>query len=161
MFSFKLAQESQRDLIHHWLSQEYIKKWLHGKGLKNTLEGLENFFQGKPTDFLHWIAYDGETPFAYLLTSDIEKGKSISLDLFICEFPYIGKGYAVPMIHQFLKSQFPNITEVLIDPEAANTRAVHVYKKAGFKIVGTFIAKWHPELHYKMRLDMKDLISPT
>jgi RimJ/RimL family protein N-acetyltransferase len=47
---------------------------------------------------------------------------------------------------------------VLIDPEATNTRAIHVYQKVGFKIVGEFIASWHPVPHYQMELHMKDLL---
>jgi hypothetical protein len=31
-----------------------------------------------------------------------------------------------------------------------------VYKKVGFKIIGEFIATWHPVPHYKMRLSMKE-----
>lgn len=61
------------------------------------------------------------------------------------------------MIHEFLISQFSHVTEVLIDPEVSNSRAVHVYKKAGFNIVGQFIATWHPVPHYKMRLYMTDI----
>ena len=50
------------------------------------------------------------------------------------------------------------MNKILIDPEATNARAVHVYQKAGFKITGEFIASWHPVLHYQMELDMKDLL---
>jgi RimJ/RimL family protein N-acetyltransferase len=46
---------------------------------------------------------------------------------------------------------------VLIDPEISNERAVHVYKKAGFEIIGEFIAPWHPVPHYKMKLCIEDL----
>jgi len=46
---------------------------------------------------------------------------------------------------------------VLIDPEATNTKAIHVYQKVGFKIVEQFIASWHPVPHYQMELDMGKL----
>ena len=46
---------------------------------------------------------------------------------------------------------------VLIDPEAANERAVHVYQKLGFRIVETFIAPWHPVPHYLMHMRREDL----
>ena len=45
----------------------------------------------------------------------------------------------------------------LFDPEASNSHAIRVYEKVGFRIVEEFIAKWHPILHYKMRLDMDKL----
>lgn len=155
-FTFKLVEPNQKLLIHNWLGQEHIKEWLHGVGLRNTFEDLEKFFKGTSWG-QHWIVYDNDTPFGYLLTSD-EGKDAITLDLFICDLNYLGKGLSVQMIQEFLISQFPNKKEVLIDPEATNTRAIHVYKKVGFRIIGEFIAAWHPVPHYKMRLDMKELI---
>lgn len=156
-FLFKHAAPLQRELIHRWLTQEHIQAWLHGTGLKNTFEDLDKFFKGHGL-CEHWIAYADETPFAYLITS--EEGKeAITLDLFICDVDYLGKGLAVPMIRQFLLKHFQHKKHVYIDPEANNSRAIHVYEKVGFRIVEEFIAKWHPVLHYKMRLDMKTLES--
>lgn len=156
-FTFKLAKPADRKRIHAWLEQDYIREWIHGVGLKNTLEGLETFFKGGSTD-QHWIAYEGKVPFAYLMTG-LDGDDAITLDLFICEPDFLGKGLSVPMIQEFLISQFSNIKTVFIDPEATNTRAVHVYQKAGFKIIGEFIASWHPVLHYKMKLNMQDLLA--
>jgi len=34
---------------------------------------------------------------------------------------------------------------------------VHVYQKAGFKIIGEFIASWHPVPHYQMELRMEEV----
>ena len=70
----------------------------------------------------------------------------------------MGKGIAVPMIREFLIDHFPNVKRVLIDPEVTNQRATHVYQKVGFKIIGEFIASWHPVPHYQMELYMKDLL---
>lgn len=64
------------------------------------------------------------------------------------------------LIREFLTSQFPNVKKVLIDPETANKRAIHVYQKAGFKIIGEFIASWHPVPHYQMELYIEDLLNP-
>lgn len=170
--SFKPLAPSQKELIHQWLAQEHIKKWIHGKGLQNTLNGIEKFFKGQ-SDGQYWIAYKQDIPFGFLITSEISKdpadkdelakwcqenGKAITLDLFICDPQHLGKGLSVPMIHQFLTSQIPVVSEVFIDPEKTNERAVHVYKKAGFKIIGEFIAPWHPVPHYRMHLNMKELI---
>ena len=65
----------------------------------------------------------------------------------------------MPMIKEFLNSQFPHVKRVLIDPEATNTRATHVYEKVGFKIIREFIADWHPVPHYQIELYMKDLLN--
>lgn len=178
-FTFKPVIESQRDLIHSSLQQDYICEWIHGQGLQNTLLGLEKFFQchikGEKLDYKskitqHWLGYDGNTPFVYLLTSNVFKdsaniyaqhsevpGPAITLDIFMVDPKYFGKGLAAVVIQEFLLSQFPNISEVFIDPDKNNTRAVHVYQKVGFRIVGEFIASWHPVPHYIMKLNMKTL----
>lgn len=155
-FIFKNVEAKNRSLVHEWLTQPHIAEWIHGVGLQNTLNGLENFFQGT-SDTTYWIGYDKNIPFAFFITSP-EGNDATTLDLFICDLNYLGKGIAVPMIQQFLTSQFPNVKRVLIDPEATNARAIHVYKKAGFKIIGEFIANWHPVPHYQMELYMKDLL---
>lgn len=152
-FTFKLVQPNQRDWLVSSLSQGYIQEWLHGAGLKNLLVNLDRFFQGT-SDSSHWVAYDEKgTPFAYLLTHE-EENEALSMDLFICDPRFLGKGFSVPLIHQFLLSQFKNKKTIFIDPEVRNTRAVHVYQKAGFEIIGEFIASWHPVPHYKMKLDL-------
>jgi hypothetical protein len=173
---FKLVNKNQKRLILSWLEQDYIKKWLHGQGLKNLLEDLDCFLEGKPLLHEHWLAYDQDKnlPFAYLLTSSIRReskededlifwcspeGKAITLDLFICDKNYIGKGFSHQMIQHFLITHFSDVKDVLISPEATNTRAVHVYEKAGFKKVDDFIASWHPVPHHMMHLFMDELLA--
>lgn len=154
-FHFAPAIPAQRSMLHQWFEQKHIKAWMHGVGLQNTLDGLERFFQGG-SDTTYWVGYDKDTPFAFLITS--REGKdAITLDVFICDSGYLGKGFAVPMIREFLTIHFSNMKRVLIDPEATNTRAIHVYEKVGFKITGEFIASWHPVPHYQMELNMEDL----
>ncbi|TAK77030.1 MAG: GNAT family N-acetyltransferase [Gammaproteobacteria bacterium] len=173
-FIFKPAIEPQRALIHGWLQQDYIREWIHGQGLQNTLLGLEKFFQQKTPDSQstitqHWIGYDGNKPFVYLLVSPVLKsadneyanysemeGRAITLDIFIGDREYLGKGLASEVIKAFLLSQCLDVAEVFIDPEKSNKRAVHVYQKTGFRIVGEFIAAWHPVPHYIMKLEMRN-----
>lgn len=155
-FRFAHAQPSQRSLIRYWLEQKHIKEWIHGIGLQNTLNGIEKFFQGS-TETTYWIGYDEKIPFAFLITSP-EGDDAITLDVFICDLNYLGKGLSVPMIREFLIGQFPKVKRVLIDPEATNMRAIHVYQKVGFKIVGEFIASWHRVSHYQMELYMRELL---
>lgn len=178
-FIFKPAAESQRELIHQWIKQDYIQEWVHGQGLENLLKGLDKFLQyqaqGKGLDreteiTQHWIGYDREKPFVYLLTSKVLKnveseyakysdknGLAITLDIFICDKNYLGKNLAATIIKEFLTSHFSDVSEIFIDPEQSNARAVHVYQKVGFKIVGEFIASWHPVPHYLMKMKMSEL----
>ena len=178
-FTFRPVMTSQQALVHEWLKQDYIQEWIHGAGLQNTLTGLTKFVEyyattqkiDRTSDLTqHWIGYEGDHPFVYLLTSNVLKeeiseyakyretdGLAITLDIFICDRQYLGKGLATQVIKEFLMSQFSDISEVFIDPEQRNKKAAHVYQKTGFQIVGDFIASWHPVPHYIMKLEMKDL----
>ncbi len=178
-FTYRPVMASQQPLVHEWLKQDYIQEWIHGVGLQNTLTGLTKFIEyyattqkiERTSDITqHWIGYEGDHPFVYLLTSNVLKeeiseyakyretnGLAITLDIFICDGQYLGKGLATQVIKEFLMIQFSDISEVFIDPEQGNKKAVHVYQKTGFQIVGDFIASWHPVPHYIMKLEMKDL----
>jgi len=161
-FCFKTLTKSQHELVLEWIHQPHINEWLHGDGLSNTIKDIEQFLNNCEPWATHWIAYDNEIPFAYLITSEIEKSKeypegATTLDLFIGRLDYIGKGLSVQMIHEFILSQFFDSKIVLIDPEISNESAVHVYKKAGFKVIDEFIASWHPVPHYKMQLSIDEL----
>jgi RimJ/RimL family protein N-acetyltransferase len=156
IFHFASVKPSQKTMLHHWFEQPHIKQWLHGTGLQNTLNGLEKFFQGT-SKTTYWIGYYKEIPFAFLITSP-EGNDATTLDLFICDINYLGKGLAAPMIKQFLTTHFSHVKKAFVDPEATNTRAIHVYQKVGFKFTGEFIASWHPVPHYQMELSMQDLL---
>jgi len=179
-FTFSPVTRSQENLIQRWLKQDYIKEWIHGEGLNNTLSGLSKFIEhyertgriDRELDLTqHWLGYDGGTPFIYLLTSNVfdheqsiyakhkKPGQqAITLDLFIGEPEYMGKRYATQIITEFLTSHFTDVQEVFIDPEQRNERAIHVYQKTGFEKIDEFIAPWHPVPHALMKLNMKQLL---
>ena len=168
-FTFRLADKSSRPLIHSWMTQEHVHEWINGECLKRTLDDLDAFLSGL-SFFQHWLSYDGDVPFGYLLTSTVAMnkedeyrrfckigGEAITLDLLIGNPQYLGKGIAHQMIQEFLLSQCSQVQEVLIDPQVTNRRAVHVYEKAGFSIVEEFIPSHSTLPHYLMRLDMNTL----
>ena len=167
-FDFKPVDHAHRSLVHTWLSQPHVAKWFYGQGLQNTLNHLDEFLAGSSSS-QYWLAYDKNHPFAFLITSSVlkpddeytkwcaEEGVAITLDMLIGETDYLGKGLSHILIQEFLLSQFPQVDEVLIDPEATNAHAIHIYKKVGFTILGEFIPGHSPHPHYMMRLDMKKL----
>lgn len=173
-FKFKIIDQTQQALVYNWLHKPHVATWFYGKGLQNTLNHVDEFVHAAQVSNIHgsqyWLAYDNATPFAFLITSLIHKpgdeltswclenGQAMTLDMLIGDTNYLGQGIAHHVIQEFLLSQFSHVVEVLIDPEASNTRAVHVYEKAGFKIIGEFIPKHSPHPHYMMRLSMKALV---
>lgn len=123
--------------------------------------------------FEHWIAYIGNQPFGFLMTSTVEgpydsndpvdkwyeEGKkTITLDLLIGAEGCLGKGLGHRMIQEFLIAKFSDVDKVLIDPSVSNTRAVHVYEKAGFRKIEQFPQQHDdPNLCWMMHLEIKDL----
>jgi len=169
-FTFELATIKYQELIHSWLQQPHVMQWFCGQGLKNTIQELGQFLHDSSI-FQYWLAFDQNHPFALLITSSIDKpsdeltrwcsesGDAITLDILIGDPNYLGKGLAHRLIQDFLVNQFAHVKEVLIDPDMANLRAIHVYKKAGFKIVGEFVPSHSAQLHYMMRLTMSELLA--
>lgn len=166
-FHFKPVDTSQRGIVHRWLTLPHAAEWFYGDGLNNTINHLDEFLNplSKDTCISHyWLAYEKEIPFAFLITSLVNKphdaltnwclakGETITLDILIGDTHFLGKGLAHLVIRQFLDSQFPQVEEVLIDPEASNKRAIHVYQKAGFAIIAPFTPSHSPHPHYMMRL---------
>ncbi|GAB4229200.1 MAG: hypothetical protein Tsb0021_06900 [Chlamydiales bacterium] len=168
LFTFRTVNENDRTLVHSWLTKPHVAKWFYGDGLANTLKGIDDFIK-RVTDTKYWLACDKDKPFAFLITSLVKKpedelskwsvaeGTTITLDMLIGEEKYLGKKLSDIIIKEFLSSQFPEVEEVLIDPEASNSRAVHVYEKVGFQILGEFIPSHSPHPHYMMRLNMNRL----
>lgn len=58
----------------------------------------------------------------------------------IGEESFLGKGLSYITLNKFTNTQ-DGVSSFLIDPESSNTKAIHVYEKAGFKNIGTYIPK--------------------
>lgn len=169
VFSFGPVRPSHRSLVRKWLLSPQASQWFYGEGLQNTFRHLELFFAENSSSH-YWLAFEDERPFAFFITSEVEKpsdplaswcseeGRAITLDMLIGEEDYLGKGYSVRLIQEFLNAEFPDADQVLIDPEATNARAIHVYKKAGFVPLGEFVPSHSPNLHLMMRLDRKKTV---
>ncbi|NGX59831.1 MAG: Aminoglycoside N(6')-acetyltransferase type 1 [Chlamydiae bacterium] len=164
---FDVVPSKEADLVKSWLKQDYVAQYFYGTGLKNTLEDLELFINSEKSQWTHWLAYDGTTPFGYLMTSSIDPSEgecakycdsnsvAITLDLLIGDVSYLGRGLSHRMIQNFLKQKFSGVTDVFIDPAEENTKAIHIYEKAGFEKLEQFIPDWCPIPHMLMHLKMK------
>ncbi len=154
---FELLKKEQVGMVLEWFKQEHVAQFWNGVGLQNTLKSIETFVSGKETSFHIWIAYEQQIPFAYLKTAriDLEKDPlyaqycdveaiAITLDLFIGDTRYLGKGLAHIMIQELLQQKFLHASDIFIDPAVDNPRAIHVYEKAGFKKLEEFIPEWDP-----------------
>ncbi|MDN3506626.1 MAG: GNAT family N-acetyltransferase [Simkaniaceae bacterium] len=165
---FENLKKDQDEMVKKWLRQDYVSKFWYGVGLENTFKSISRFVNGEEKLYTLWIAYDGSKPFGYLMVSkvDLEKdqffarhlsptSKAITLDLLIGDPDYLGKGLSHQMIRELLLQKYSNMTDVLIDPGTNNSKAIHVYEKAGFKKLEEFTPDWDPShpcilMHLKM-----------
>jgi len=139
-------------LIRNWLRKPHIAQWWdeqtdHPEG-GLTRRDLKKFINGEKSVFTHWIASLASRPFAYLMTSDpncpecshlfpfLEKqGQTLTVDFFIGEEDLLGKGLSHLTLRKFAESLPQAITALILDPEASNEKAIHIYQKAGFVTV--------------------------
>jgi len=163
-------------IIHRWFKTNHVKEFYYGDGLKNTLNNLELYCRGINNNgkysFDHWIAFYNKTPFAFIMTSlvdgpfdsndnynkwYIDDKQTYTMDLLIGELDFLGKGLADIMIQSFILDQYSDVDFFIIDPETENSKAIHVYKKAGFKKVEGFRPDFNPKPHTMMRMAVQDL----
>lgn len=161
--NFEQANLGHVDIIFSWLSEPYVQEfWDNSQDHKDD---ILNFVNGRKSPssycdgkYVYWIAYEGDNPFAMLMTiketteDDIgelklnnlsKTGHTYGLDYMIGDKDYFGKGYGSETLKDFI--QFfrtivdPKADTFLIDPAADNSKAKHVYMKAGFEHIGDFL----------------------
>ncbi len=176
MMTFQKVTEEHKEIILKWFQEEHVKAFFYADGLKSTLNNLDLFCEGIDNNgrytFYHWIAFYDDIPFAFIMTSPLkgpydseddydkwyrEGKKTVTLDLLIGNKAFLGKGLAHLMIQQFILSQYSDADFFIIDPELANTKAIRVYEKAGFKKAETFCPSANPKSHLMMYLDVRRL----
>jgi len=158
---FEKANKDIVDIIFSWLKEPHmIEFWDNSQEHKDD---ILNFIHGRKQDYFagttrYWVAYIENEPYAFILSdvieidqedlSEVHKavmstiGTNIAIDFGIGNSKYLGKGLAAKTLEEFMifykKSVDPMADTFLIDPDANNPRAFHVYEKAGFKGVGEY-----------------------
>lgn len=163
--TFEKLTRPYEKLILDWLGKPHIKEFWDNS--PEHREDIHLFTQGrvKPSTyfngiFTYWVGFYNEVPYAFIMTSQVlsspdlpsswkdyipNEGTAYGLDFCIGNQDFLGKGLAHKTLEEFmffLKKQIdPKTKRFFIDPDTKNPRAIHVYKKAGFKIVDTFQIK--------------------
>lgn len=148
--TFEPLRTSDLRLMHRWLSDPYLVQiWLNGKPA--SYSDIEKKYlpriQGRePTD--PYLIACNDMPVGYVqsyLWKDYpetskyfepEERNASSLDIFIGEPEYRGKGLGPMILRSFLESvvfRKYNADTCMITPLAENTRAIRAYEKAGFR----------------------------
>jgi aminoglycoside 6'-N-acetyltransferase len=154
-----LAQ-SHFPLLLNWLEIPHVKAWWD-KDVHWTPELIQdkygNYVKGNKSLKLQdqvidkpvnaFIMAIDDTPMGYIQTYNphdfpAEPGydpdlpaSCAGLDWYIGEVDFTSKGIGTTALLQFMEEWvFPTHELVIVDPETANTAAIRVYEKAGFKI---------------------------
>ncbi len=161
---FEKVSNKHQDIIFSWLAEPHMQEfWDNSQEHKDD---IVNFIQGRKTPsnyfngiFTYWVGLIHDEPYCFLLTAEViddsdclaiwrthlsSTGKTYSLDFGIGNPAFLGKGLAAPTLEAFTSFFSKNIDPLadtfFIDPDENNPRAIHVYEKAGFKMVGDYIA---------------------
>lgn len=160
---FEKATLKYKETIFTWLEEPFIKEfWDNSQGHKDD---ILNFIHGvkKPSSYFkdiffdYWIGFMDDEPYAFIMTHEeneaakppetykpfiSQKGKTFGLDFCIGNAKFFGKGLAAPTLKAFMtffsQEIEPQTDTFIIDPFVTNPRAIHVYQKAGFEIIGEF-----------------------
>jgi RimJ/RimL family protein N-acetyltransferase len=162
--TFEKATLAHQKVIFEWLAEPHMQEfWDNSQEHKDD---ILNFMHGKPQVYFYgttryWIGLIHQQPFCFLLTDQVidhqedisashqsylsTTGHTIAIDFGIGNKDFLGKGLAAPTLKKFIsfyKEQVdPLVSIFFIDPDEKNTRAQHVYEKAGFKRAGSYEAK--------------------
>ncbi|WP_010303254.1 GNAT family N-acetyltransferase [Candidatus Odyssella thessalonicensis] len=152
---FERANIHHLDVIMEWLSQPHIKDFWDNS--EEHRQDIINFVHGRKTPspyyqgiYTYWIGSilnsKKETPFSLIMTSPFEawvghslskSGKTVTLDFAIGNTDYLGKDLAAPTLQEFMLFYQLSVEQsahiFFIDPDEKNNKAIHVYKKAGFR----------------------------
>jgi len=135
-------------LMHGWFAQAHVAEWYRDEAELSYEDIVAKYaprIQGREPVLAFIIAY-GNHPIGYIQVYmvrdypdykayiDVDDGTA-GVDLFIGDPAYIGRGLGGPMLARFLRAivfAAADATGSLIDPDVANTRAIHSYEKAGY-----------------------------
>lgn len=166
--SFRQLHFDDVPMLHNWLNKPHVHEW-YDKDKENTFEEVREKYEKKinkeePTDS-YLVLYDNQ-PFGYIQTAKIKDwpafesvmGKdqsAASIDVFIGEVEYMGKGLGNQVIRKFLNDivfKQPNIIKCFIDPDPSNVRAIRSYEKVGFKYLKIVQIPGEPAKAYLMEI---------
>src|SRR5579871_1579214 len=163
IISFRKADVSLQPIIFSWLEEPHMKEFWdnsleHKNDILNFIEGRKQTYFAGSTKY--WVGFVDNEPFCFILSDQIlsaekelheiyrkylsAKGNTIALDFGIGNIAFLGKGLAAKALAAFMEFYRTKIDSAadtfFIDPAENNPRAQHVYEKAGFKLVGDYVA---------------------
>jgi aminoglycoside 6'-N-acetyltransferase len=162
LLSFMPLAYKHFPLLLTWLQTPHVKEWydtdmnwtsvtiaekyesyVHGykihEGIKKPIHAYIIYLDDHPIGYIQYYnAYDFPRDGNMMLETSELPPQLAAIDLYIGEKDYIGKGLGSRIINSFLQEYvWPHFDACFVDPATANRAAIHVYEKAGFRIVKT------------------------
>ncbi len=151
---FRSLTEDDFELLHTWLNQPLVREFYQKEAI--TLAEVDAHYRPRlsqqwPTRCL--FAMFQEEPFAYLQTYTLaawpdyaallQLDHGVSIDFYIGEPGYLGKGLGRAMLTQFLAQVlwvlYPAESRCYLAHTASNHRALNASKASGFRYLRDFI----------------------
>jgi RimJ/RimL family protein N-acetyltransferase len=149
-FSFQPLTEDDLPLLCEWLNRPHLQEWWREGD--TSLEAVREKYLPRITgdDVARpFLALLDGTPAGYIQYYDAAAGNPdwwpdtpqpgvLGIDQFLADADRLGQGLGTAMVSQFtaLLFQDPAVTEIRVDPNPANRRAIECYRKAGFREAG-------------------------
>ncbi|CAF2028494.1 unnamed protein product [Rotaria magnacalcarata] len=160
--AFAPLNESHLSLLLYWLETPHVKLWwdqdikwtaeliqdkyahyingykkftIKEKTIEKPIHAFIILFKKMP---IGYIQYYNKRDFPPEQEYDISElpASCAGLDWYIGEVEFTAKGIGTKALGTFLKEHvFSLFNHVLVDPDTTNTKAIHVYKKAGFTVI--------------------------
>jgi len=158
--TFKALKEEHFSLLLKWVEMPHIKKWwdtdinwtqeLIEKKYSNYVKGFKRLkfktqiiekpmhgfiinCDGVDIGYIQYYNKHDFPPEQGYDTSELPESCA-SIDWYIGEHDYVGKGIGTQALNIFLnKFVFKVYENAFVDPDTGNVRAIHVYEKIGFK----------------------------
>ena len=163
LLAFRPMARADLPQLRRWLAEPHVAEWW--TSAEETEEAVEAIEAGERVGRAHpvqpWIVEVGGTPIGFLQWYRVEDEAdwfpdleippgTVALDVAIGDPSRIGRGLGRRVVlefcHHVLRSAAPDSTEVWIDPDPRNERAVRCYRSVGFVDTG---------------IDLPDLDDPT
>lgn len=131
-------------LLHGWLQKPHVRAfWDDGA---RTLQDVQSHYFALDWDVDPYLIVWQEEPIGYIQAYPVTpehpfalhaRGTTWGMDLFIGEEDRLGRGLGVQAVQAFvlLLEHKYGASRILIDPAVHNSRAIHIYQKAGFQVV--------------------------
>lgn len=148
-FRFEPVENAHLPMVSKWLESPRVREWW-GDPVKE-LELIRTARSSGEAD--GYIVYLDDDPVGYIQSwyldkvSDLDEepwlkeqpAGTIGIDIFVGEQAATGKGIGADMLRQFCEKLIANgARRIIIDPDPANMRAVHAYRKAGFSEIAVY-----------------------